>query len=104
MKVKNYMSDIMLVEEIEVVSEHKLEFGCDGNCYKCDKYWDDECLDFTPSHIKAIDDFYDEFCEDNDYGLTQEEVIILNKRIEEETMECISRKMTDEEIKKYCNK
>lgn len=82
------------------------EYICNGNCFDCGKYWNDECLDFTPNYIVGIDkqnsisndDYKTEYY--SSYDATPQ----LSERIKAETRECVCRKMTEEEIKKYCVK
>ena len=32
------------------------EYICNGKCFDCGKYWNDECLDFTPNYIAGINE------------------------------------------------
>lgn len=82
------------------------EYICNGDCFNCRRYWNDECLDFTSNYIVEIEKQNSNVCENFDvaYSQSYDSSLQLSKRIKEETVECTCRKMTEEEIKKYCVK
>ena len=82
------------------------EYICNGRCFECSKYWNDECLDFTPNYIAGIDKQSFDTRGEYEVGFyaIYDSTPELRDRIKAETRECVCRKMTEEEIKKYCVK